>query len=167
MTVGFCGQERCLVDANGRIKLSPRFEQDFRRAGAVEVVLHCLPENALAVYPLATWEQLRAGEERTVAQAATSIVARRQLRRFGAMTQVEALTNQGRVTIPPGFRSLLQLEPGTEAMIVGCETGVEIWNAEHWRAELAMLRNHEAQRAEAEMRADVEAAGRQEANRGT
>jgi len=156
----FCGQERCLIDANGRIKLSPRFEQDFRRAGALEIVLHCLPEAALGVYPLPVWEEIRAQEAKSVLKAATSIVARRQLRRFGAMTQIETLSNQGRLTVPPGFRDILQLAPGTEAILVGCEIGVEIWNAERWQKEVQLLWEHEAERGEAEMKADVLSAGK-------
>lgn len=157
----FCGQERCLIDANGRVRLSPRFEQAFRSAGALEIVLHCMPEGALAVYPLPNWEQVRAADEaRSAGRAGSSVVARRQLRRFGAMTQVETLTNQGRVTVPPMFRKLLGLEPGTDVVLVGCEIGVEVWNAARWEAEFRVLWEHEAARADAEMKADVAEAGR-------
>ncbi|MFA4944240.1 MAG: hypothetical protein WC789_06010 [Lentisphaeria bacterium] len=155
----FCGQDRCLIDANGRLKLSARFEQDFRAAGALEIVLHCLAEGALAIYPLPVWEQMRAEEAKTALKAGTSIVARRQLRRFGAMTQVEALSNQGRITVPTEFRPLLKLEPGTGAVVVGCEIGVEVWNADRWAAELQLLREHDVQCAEMEMKAAVAAAG--------
>ncbi len=156
---GFCGQDRCLIDANGRLKLPPRVEQAFRRAGALEIVFHCLPEGALAVYPIAFWEQLRAEEAKDALRTAASIVIRRQLRRFGALTQVETLSNQGRITIPAGFRSLVALEPGTEAVVVGCEVGVEIWNSGRWQEELGLVRDHETLRADAEMKADVAAAG--------
>lgn len=158
---GFCGQERCLIDANGRVKLPPRFEQDFRKAGALEIVLHCLPEGALAVYPPAVWEQLRAQEAQAALKVVSSIVARRQLRRFGAMTQTEPLSPQGRITIPPGFRSALALEPGSEVMVVGSEIGIEIWNAARWQKEMQLLGEHETLRAEMEMKADVQSAGRQ------
>ena len=40
--VPFCGFDRCSLDANGRIKLSPRVLADFERSGA-DMVLHCLP----------------------------------------------------------------------------------------------------------------------------
>ena len=43
--LAFCGLDRCSVDANGRIKLSPRVIEDFARRGS-DVVLHCLPECA-------------------------------------------------------------------------------------------------------------------------
>ena len=150
----FCGQERCLVDTNGRVKLSARFVDDFRSAGD-QVVVHCLPEGALAVYPFRVWQAMRPGEERSETEAALSVVQRRRLRRFGAMTQVQALTNQGRITIPAQFRPLLDLEPGREVVTVGCEIGVEIWAAARWEREFDLLRQHEEQRAAAEMSADL------------
>ncbi len=157
---GFYGQDRCLIDANGRIKLSPRLEMDFRRAGAVDVVLHCVVEGALAVYPVPVWEQIRAEELKNVAKIADSILARRQLRILGAMTQMETISNQARITVPPTFREFLELEPGKEAMIVGCEIGIEIWNAARWKAEAKLLAEREKTKTDAQMRAGVVAAER-------
>ena len=48
--IPFCGFDKCLLDANSRLKLSPRVLADFERRGG-DIVLHCLPEGALAVYP--------------------------------------------------------------------------------------------------------------------
>jgi len=140
--VPFCGQERCLIDANGRIKLGARFLNDFRRTGD-EVVLYCLPEGALGVYPTSTWLQMRQREARPAIRAATSVEFRRELRRFGAMSQPEKLSNQGRITVPSHFRSALALDPGQDVILVGCEIGVEAWNAESWRHELDQLREQQ------------------------
>ena len=152
---GFRGQERCQVDANGRIRLPPAFDSDFRQAGALEVALHMLPEGGLAIYPLPVWEGLRATDASTAAQAATSVRARRHLRRFGAMTTVEGVSNQGRITIPPLFREQLGLEPGAAAVIAGCEIGVEVWNASRWQQELVAVTQQEQRREEAEMQAEI------------
>ena len=56
--LAFCGLDRCSVDANGRIKLSPRVIEDFARRGS-DVVLHCLPEGAVAVYPEDIYLEMR------------------------------------------------------------------------------------------------------------
>ena len=157
----FCGQDRCLVDANGRVKLGPRFMADFRRVGD-QVMLHCLPEGALGIYPMPVWKQMRQEEPRPAARAAKSIVYRRQSRRFGAFAQPDRLTNQGRLTIPNPFRSLLELEPGTDVSVVGCEIGIEIWNHERWQREFKTLLEHELQKADAEMSADLTMAGMSE-----
>lgn len=152
--IQFCGQNKCLLDSNGRVKLTPHFLNDFRNAGD-SVVLHCLPEGALAVYPSETWEQMRSAEPKPAAQAGQSIVFRRRLRRTGAFTQEQEISKQGRLTIPPNFRPLTGLEAGGEVYLVGTEIGVEIWSREKWEQELALLREHEMRRAKAEMEADV------------
>ena len=152
MTV-FRGQDACRVDSNGRVKLSPRL-LDALGKERQEMVLYCLPEGA--VYPLATWKRMRQDEPRVNAKAMQSIVVRRRLRRFGALSQVETVSNQGRITVPPRFRRRVDLEPGTEAVLVGCETGFEVWNAEKWEKESELLFAHELEKAETEMRADVE-----------
>jgi len=152
--VQFCGQDKCTVDANGRVKLSPRFLLDFGRTGN-EVVVHCLPEGALGVYPCAAWAQMRKTEEETPAKAGRSILTRRELRRFGALSQTEQISNQGRITIPVQFRGIAGLAPATEAILVGCEIGLEIWSAEAWEREFQVLLEHEKQKAEVEMRADL------------
>jgi len=152
--VKFCGQDRCLIDANGRIKLPPRLLADFREDGP-DVVLHCLPEGALGAYPPPVWTQMRQTEARPAVRAARSVVFRRELRVFGAMTQTERISNQGRITIPTHFRPLLDLAAGQEVMLVGCEIGVEIWNGELWQREFRVLWDHEARRGEAQMHADL------------
>lgn len=151
----FCGQDNCKVDANGRVKLSPRFLRDFQETGR-DLVLHCLPEGALGVYPSATWTQMRQDEPRPAAKAASSVVFRRQLRRFGALTQVQELTKQGRITIPPQFRVRLELTPGAEVVVVGTEIGLEIWANARWEREFDTLHKHELEKAAAEMQADIQ-----------
>jgi DNA-binding transcriptional regulator/RsmH inhibitor MraZ len=152
--VEFCGQESCTVDGNGRVKLSARFLADFQAHGT-EVVLHCLPEGCLGVYPSPMWLQMRRPEAGATVAAAQSVVIRRQARRFGAMTCVETITNQGRITVPLPFRPLLGLLPGTACMVVGCEIGVEVWGAAAWAQEFEVLREHERLKAAAEMSADL------------
>jgi len=153
-TTTFSGQEKCLVDKSGRVKLPTRFTEAFK-ASDHTVVAHCLSEGALALYPLSVWQQMRQAEPRPAPKAAESIVFRRQLRRFGALSQQQQITNQGRVTIPPAFREMTKLDPGTEAYLVGAEIGLEVWNAERWEQELKTLQEHEQEKAQAEMAADV------------
>jgi len=152
--VQFCGQEKCLLDSNGRLKIAPKFLADFRRYGQ-DVMLHCLSEGALGVFPFPVWEQMRQADPRPARRAATSVVFRREQRRFGAFSQAELVSNQGRITIPPLFRPILDLEPGSEVMVVGREIGIEVWNCDRWEREIEILRNHEQLKAEAEMTADV------------
>ena len=153
----FCGQEQCRIDANSRLKLPPIFMRQFKEHGEQNVVLHCLPEGALGIYPASVWSQMRQHQPRPAAQAAKSIVFRRELRRFGALTQQQTITTQGRITVPAAFRERLALERGSEAILIGAEIGLEAWERSRWTAELASIDDHEQKRSESQMASDLTA----------
>lgn len=44
------------------------------------------------------------------------------------------LAGRGRLSIPEGFREFLQVEPGSDAMVVGAGLCVEIWKPSAWLA---------------------------------
>ncbi len=153
--LSFCGQDKCSVDANGRIKLSPRNLSDFAEQGAGEVVLRFLPEGAIAVYPEDIYLQMRRNEPRPAERAAASLVFRRSLRHFGALSQSEKISPQGRITIPPAYREYAALGPGSEAVVIGVEIGLEIWNTERWAEELTKVNEHIREKGEREMADDL------------
>jgi MraZ protein len=153
--LAFCGQDRCSVDANGRVKLSPRIISDFMEKCGGEVVMYCLPEGAIALYPEATYLEMRRTEMAPAAKAASSMVFRREMRRFGALSQSEKISRQGRVTLPAAYREFAGLLPGTEMVAVGVEIGIELWSAERWNDELARMNEHVMQKGEREMAADL------------
>ena len=154
--LSFCGQDKSSVDSNGRVKFSPRIISDFIDQCKGEVVLHCLPEGALAVYPEETYIQMRRAETRPAEKAGNSLVFRRNLRRFGALSSSEKVSAQGRITVPTGYREMLGLNPGEEIVVVGAEIGVEIWNAAKWDEELLRVNTHVEEKGEREMAADLE-----------
>lgn len=132
----FCGEERCRIDANGRIRLTQRWVDDFLRKCNGEVVMYVLPEGAVALYPEETYREMRAREISDADNVGASFAARRSLRRYGSLTMSAVLTRQGRVTLPERFRKLTGLQPGVEACVVGVEIGVEIWTSEKFDAEM-------------------------------
>jgi len=154
--LAFCGQDKSSVDSNGRVKFSPRTCSDFIDKCNGEVVLHCLPEGALAVYPEEIYMQMRRAETRPAEKAGNSLVFRRNLRRFGALSSSEKVSAQGRITIPSGYRKMLELNPGDEIVVVGAEIGVEIWNSSKWDAEIEKINSHTEEKGEREMAADLE-----------
>lgn len=153
--IRFCGQDKCSIDANGRIKLSPRFISDFLGQDEGSVVFHYLPEGTLALYPENVYKEMRSAEQHPAARAAESMVFRRTLRKFGALSQTQKITEQGRITIPPMYREITELQPGGEAVLVGVEIGVEIWNAAKWDAELKRIILHSMEKGDREMAADL------------
>lgn len=154
--LAFCGQEKCLVDANGRIRLTQRWVDDFMHRCGGEVVMHGLPEGAIALYPEEVYQEMRAREIGNLDQLGTSFALRRSLRRFGALTQVDTITRQGRVTLPAPFRDHAGIVPGKEVCIVGVEVGVEIWEAGRFAAEMQAINQHLDERRDAEMARDLQ-----------
>ena len=143
------------MDGNGRIKLGQHWLDDFATACDGKIVLHCLPEGAVALYPEAVYAEMRRRELAEVERVAASFVARRSMRRFGALTVAEPISRQGRVTIPPAIREYAALVPGTEVCVIGVEVGVEIWNAERYQAEMSTIQSHLLQKGVQEMTADL------------
>lgn len=154
--LSFCGQDKCSVDSNGRVKFSPRVISDFTEKCNGEVVLHCLPEGALAVYPEDIYLEMRRAEAKPAEKAGSSLVFRRNIRRFGALSSPETISAQGRITLPTGYRDMLELNPGEDIIVVGVEIGIEIWNASRWNAELTKINAHAEEKGEREMAADLE-----------
>ena len=155
LVLAFCGQDKCSIDANGRLKLSPRALSDFAEHGGSDVVLHCLPEGALAVYPESIYLQMRRNETKPAERAGESMVFRRSLRRFGALSQSEKISPQGRITLPVPYRDHSGIAPGSEVVVVGVEIGVEIWEAARWAEEMAQINTHNREKGEREMAADL------------
>ena len=153
--LAFCGQDRILIDANGRFKLPAHLIEDFLSAGTGDVVFYCLPEGALAISPEKVYAEMRKRNTDDIRKAGMSMLKRRDLRRFGAWSASAKITPQGRLTLPNEFRQSAMLEPGAEAVIVGVEIGVELWNLKRWQSELELINNHEMDRGDLELAQDL------------
>jgi DNA-binding transcriptional regulator/RsmH inhibitor MraZ len=151
----FFGHEKASVDANGRIKLCPRFSSDFRKSEGGKIVLFCQPEGCLAVYPEKIFMRMRNALPNPAEKAAESLLHRRKMRLSGAMTHSENISNQGRVTIPHFMRELTGLRENVQAVIVGVEIGIEIWTLKQWNAEFNKIRKHATEKGELEMASDL------------
>ena len=152
--LSFCGLDRCSVDSNGRIKLSPRVMEDFASRGG-DIVLHCLPEGAVAVYPEDIYLAMRRTEPNPAERAADSFVFRRTLRRFGGWSQSERISPQGRITLPPAYREHGGIGAGGEAVVVGVEIGIEIWSPERFAEEQKKIQEHMLEKGDREMASDL------------
>ena len=151
----FCGTDKCQMDANGRVKLSPHVLEDFARSGG-DVVLHCLPEGAVAVYPEKIFEAMRRTDGNAAEQAGRSMVYRREQRRFGAWSCSQRISAQGRVTVPPEFRDFAGLATSGSVVVAGVEIGIEIWDAARWQEEQRRMMEHARKKGEQEMHDDLQ-----------
>ena len=150
----FCGTDKCQMDANGRVKLSPRLLEDFARNGN-DVILHCLPEGAVAVYPEKVYQAMRRPEADAAERAGRSMVFRREQRRFGAWSMPQRISAQGRVTVPPEYRDFAGLSAAGGVVVVGVEIGIEIWDRARWQEEQKKLMEHAREKGEREMNDDL------------
>lgn len=154
--LSFCGLDNCLVDANGRVRLTQRVVEDFLREGASDVVMHGLPEGCIAIYPESVWKRMRAPALNMPEQMGSSFSMRSAMRRFGALTVSENISRQGRITLPPLLRQHANLDSGAEAVVVGIEIGVEIWEAGRFQQEMESARQREQLKREREFTREVE-----------
>ena len=146
----FCGQENIVLEGNGRIRLPRQWVEDFMRHGNGEVVIHGLPEGAVAIYPEEVYRAMRTRELGDLDRAGGSFAARRSMRRFGALTAVDQLSAQGRVTLPEAFREYAGLISGSKVRVVGVEIGLEIWETGRFNAEMAAADEEMQRKREAE-----------------
>jgi len=128
---------------------------DFAEQPEGHVVLRCLPEGALAVYPENIYLRMRQGEPDPAEKAASSLLFRRTLRQFGALSQPDEISAQGRITLPLAYREHAGIKAGTEVVVVGVEIGLEIWSSERWAEELKRVNEHMLEKGEREMAADL------------
>ena len=142
------------MDANGRVKLSPKVLADFGLTGP-DPVIHCLPEGALGVYPEKTFLEMRGAEDHSARMAGASFIARRTMRRFGAMSTSVSISAQGRLTIPPFFRDYAELKENSDLVVVGVEIGIELWSPSRWAEEQKRIREHMIEKDRREMDADL------------
>ena len=152
----FCGLDNCLVDANGRIRLTQRVVEDFLKEGASEIVMHGLPEGCIALYPESVWKRMRAPALNTPELLGASFAARSSMRRFGALTASENISRQGRITLPELLQEHAGLKPGAKVVIVGVEIGVEIWELNKFNDEMESARRREELKKEREFDRELE-----------
>ena len=158
----FLGQEKASIDSSGRLKLPSVYYSLFDEGGVGELILYCLPEGAVGIYPIETWKEIRELEEAQKKLAAHSFVHRRQMRQFGAMSQQVSLSKQGRITIPALFREFASIDNSEPIILAGVEIGLEIWNADRWKAEMLDIQNHYNTKASQEMNLDLTGMGYEE-----
>ncbi len=147
--------EECSLDANGRLKLPADVQRDFRAHSEDSVILYCLPEGAIGVFPPDHWATIRQKDHGPLDRFASDVVFRRTLRRFGSMSQSTKLSGQGRITLPTRFREYAKLDPGKSVIVAGCEIGIEIWLPSLWERELGLIHQHIQAKGDSAMLADL------------
>ncbi len=122
----FFGEYQYKVDEKGRLPLPPKFRREMKEV----VILVKGTEKCVIAYPSTEWKRLAD----SLAVKAVTPANLRKLNRviFGSAFTV-SFDRQGRITLPPPLRGYAEI--GDEAIIVGANNYVELWNEELWKAE--------------------------------
>jgi MraZ protein len=121
----FLGRYAHTLDTKGRIAIPSRF----RDALTEGVVATRGIDRCLALYPMASWTPLA---EKVSALPLTDPDARTFRRMVFAEAVHLELDGQGRILLPPELRRYAELE--REAVVIGVNTSIEIWNPARWES---------------------------------
>lgn len=109
------------LDAKGRVSIPSKFRDDLGGSFVLSKGL----DNCLYAYSASEWETFK--NELLSMRGHNAQKIRRFF--FSGATECE-IDSQGRVVIPPNFRSYAELLK--EVVIVGVSNRAEIWNKENW-----------------------------------
>ena len=119
----FLGRFSHNLDAKGRLAIPAKFRNEL----AEGVVVTRGIDRCLSVYPLAAWQTLA---EKVSALSISDPDARQFKRMVFAEAMDETLDTQGRIVLPPELRRYAGID--REAVVVGMNTYVEIWEPGRW-----------------------------------
>ncbi len=120
---GLLGTHRYQLDPKGRVSLP----KGFREVLSDGATLTLGQDGCVFVFPADEWER-RTGELRD--RPLSDQQGRALARMFFGSAESASLDSQGRLLIPQRLRKLAGI--GKEAVVVGVEDRMEIWDADAW-----------------------------------
>jgi MraZ protein len=119
----FLGRFSHNLDAKGRLAIPAKFRGKLADGLVVTRGL----DRCLSVYPMAAWDKL-SGQISDLSKVDLDI---RQFQRMVfAEAMDEELDSQGRIVVPPELRRYAGID--REAVVVGMNTYIEIWDPARW-----------------------------------
>lgn len=119
----FLGTYTPKLDEKGRLILPAKFREQL----APGLVVTRAQDRCLAIYPMATFEEMTAQFQ----QAPMTMKNVRDFQRMlAAGASDEIPDKQGRITIPAGLRQYAGLS--SEVVVVGAINRVEVWDTKAW-----------------------------------
>jgi MraZ protein len=124
----FLGQYNHTLDDKGRITIPSRFRDELRG----EIVLTRGLDRCLVLYPMAVWEELA---QKVNALPITDPRGRALRRVFFADAANMVPDRQGRILVPDRLRDYAGLDLNNEAVVVGLDRFLELWEPQRWNEE--------------------------------
>lgn len=123
----FRGISEHSLDDKGRLSLPSRFKEELRHYESDTLMITLWGEKHLRIYPLAEWEEL---EDKLRSSRDENVDVSELLRYLiGTVTECP-LDKQGRLLLPQGLRSLVNMQK--DIVLIGMTDWIEIWNRETW-----------------------------------
>jgi len=119
----FLGEYVHTIDEKGRLTIPAKFRGNL----ATGLVVTRWLDRCLVIYPMETWRVLK---ERIAGLPWTDRAARDFRRLVYASAADTVPDGQGRINIPQPLREYAGLDG--QAVIVGCDSYIEVWNPEAW-----------------------------------
>jgi MraZ protein len=135
----FLGEYEHTIDSKGRVALPVRFRSGLREG----IVISRGFDRCLIVYPLGEWRRMA---ERLLSLPITRATPRRVNRNMFSGAFQADLDRQGRVLLPASLREYAEI--GSDVVIAGLYSHIEIWSKENWASEKAIMIEQAAQIAE-------------------
>jgi len=122
----FLGEFQYRIDDKGRIPIPPRYRKELVDG----LVVMPGPEKCLSAYTPEEWS--KQAERITASSIAPSKLRRLSRALFGGAFSL-SLDGQGRIALPQQLRQYAGIDD--EAVVVGANTSLELWNKDLWEAE--------------------------------
>lgn len=132
----FQGATQINLDAKGRMAVPTRTRDPLTAGGTVKLVLTAHPDGCLLLYPLPSWEPIRARVMAFPSLDRQASLWKRLL--VGFAEEVEP-DSAGRLLVSPELRNFAHIT--RQVMFVGQGSHFEIWDLEGWNAQLEALRS--------------------------
>lgn len=122
----FVGEYERSVDGAGRLALPAPFRDEL----GTRCYVTCHPDGFIAI---TTEAQFQEDAAEIQVKVRTGELPRSALRDFGVSSNVVAIDKQGRITLDDTTRGHAGIEQGSEAIVAGAVTVLEVWRPTRYR----------------------------------
>ncbi len=133
-TQAFSGEFFHQLDEKYRIKLPSKLLNTLLDNFGRDCRMIRMPEKCIAIFPKRYWEE---GWSEVLSKLGPMVPGSsdyRALTRIAGATGLEiSIAAQGRVSLPEGFRSHIEVGPGDYVAVIGAESRIEIWKKDNWQ----------------------------------
>jgi MraZ protein len=127
----YFGEYTVKVDDKGRLTVPSRLRNVMEVEGDAVWYMTRGFDGCIAMYPRDEWRRIRAQVSRYSSMNPKALDFRRMF--FSSMGEAK-IDGQGRMAVAPHLRELGGIDAESEAVLIGVDDHLEIWNLDRWRS---------------------------------